>query len=992
MSTQEQHAPPIGAVQRANEGRYSSGRILAPLTIAALAIALLISLAAVHVSAHYHLGTVWAGVARAGGSSATPSLMIPFLQLLSLVLLSALLVVGLMYRSLKRHEETRDALIQSESRFRALVEATSDWVWEVDAHGRYTFVSPRAKDILGYPPEEILGKHPRDLVTPEEWLRIKSQLAMTEASGRPSRVVEAEVEHRSGRIVYLEIATVPIRDRKGVLMGYCGIDRDITSRKLAEEALRQSEWRLAEAQAVAHMGSGEWDLDLDEITWSRGVYRILGLSPSNAQPSFVHYWNRVPESVRPSFLRFAAKVRAGKQVARFEHPIVLPDGSERFVQVRVRTIRNEQGHVRRIVGTIQDITEQKLIERRLRESEGRLWAAVEHMPILFHAFDDDNCFIVWNREWERVTGFRKAEMIGGASGLQKLFPEGADRTGFRKAWSDGTGLGLEMQVHCKDGTIRTVVWTNLSHAYPIAGWASWGIGVDVTESRRVDSERKLLMTAIEQVVENVIIADTAGRAVYANPAYEASTGYRWDEIVHRLPQFVKGDETEAILAHLQQGLVWQGRVETRRKDGTTFYEDITLSPVKDSEGEITNYVRVGRDVTREMQLQTQLRQRQKLEALGTLAGGIAHDFNNLLMPIMGFTELMMDHAGPGNPNANYMQEILNASMRARDIVRQMLTFSRQGEAECQPVQTATAVREALRLLRASIPSTVEIHEAITVNGELVWADPTQIHQILMNICTNAYHSMKDQTGKITVSLTCVVTTKSMEDLYAPLKAGVPYLKLCVKDTGCGMAASTLDRIFDPFFTTKPLGQGTGLGLATVHGIVTTLKGAIVVQSDEGHGTEFDVYLPQFVLRDRQARPAADQVPMGHGEHVLLVDDEASVLESTRQLVKVLGYEATAVHTSEEALALVRSDPNAYALLLTDQTMPSMTGAQLAAATRLIREDLPIVLATGFSENILPECVKSLELRAVLRKPFSKKELAECLHRALSTGACDAAIA
>lgn len=885
-----------------------------------------------------------------------------------------------------------ESVVQREERCRALIDVVSDWVWELNNQGRYTYVGPRTEDILGYAPHELLGQKPDILVRPDEWIRIKSILAPYVREAVPFPPFEAEVRHKSGRVLYVECAGVPIVNALGKVQGYRGADRDITPRKLAQKALRTSEMRLAEAQAVAHLGSGEWDITHNQISWSRGVYRILEVSPDQVQPSFDPYWRRIPESSRRSVLRSLIRTRTRKASSRFEHPLVFPDGREKCVQVRVRTILDTDGEPCRILGTIQDVTEQKELEKRLRDSEGRLRAAVEYMPNLFHAFDDTGRLVVWNREWEVVSGYSKLNMIGNPQGLSLLFPDNEQRMAFWNAWVGTADRGSDStwDIVCADGNIRTVRWVNIGVKYPIAGWASWGVGKDITERRKIDAERNLLRAAIEQAVELVIIADTNGTVQYANPAFESITGYTRDEIsgkqCHCFDKGSAGDSREhhAVLEQLQHGTPWQGRLESRRKDGTTFFEDVTMFPVKNENGAVTNIVRLGRDVTRETEFQAQLQQRQRLEALGTLAGGVAHDFNNLLMPIMGFTELMLDRMGASDTNRNYLEEILSASARARDIVRHMLAFSRQGPSECRPVHLKPTLIDALRLIRASIPSTVAIQENLETEQEMVWADPTQIHQILMNICTNAFQALQGRAGAIRVAADRVCATDSMETMHPALVSGQYYMRIRVADDGCGMDRETVERIFDPFFTTKPFGQGTGLGLATVHGIVTGLRGAVAVHSEPGKGTEFTVFLPEHMIQRRTEAPVQPQVPNGHGERILLVDDEDCVLEATQRLLGVLGYEVTATASSSEALDRVTSEPDRFDLMLTDQTMPAMTGAQLAVAVRSIRSDIPIVLTTGFSESILPESVHEIGFQRILRKPYSRQELAAVLRQALES--------
>ncbi len=380
-----------------------------------------------------------------------------------------------------------------------------------------------------------------------------------------------------------------------------------------------------------------------------------------------------------------------------------------------------------------------------------------------------------------------------------------------------------------------------------------------------------------------------------------------------------------------------------------------------------------RDITERKRLEAQLHQAQKMEAIGTLAGGIAHDFNNILMAMLGYAEMAKIDLMEGTPARGDMEEVLKAGRRAKDLVRQILAFSRQIDQERQPVQLHHVIKEALKLLRASLPTTIEIRQNIDTDCGAVLADPTQIHQVLMNLCGNAHHAMREKGGILGVELTSLDVDADQAMLVPNLRAG-PYVRLTVSDTGHGMDRATMERIFEPFFTTKAVGEGTGMGLATVHGIVTSHNGAITVYSEPGDGTTFHIYLPRLESKVQDAQPQPEAVPTGK-ERILFVDDEASLARLGKQMLERLGYDVTARTSSVEALEAFRAKSDMYDLVITDQTMPNITGLELAEEMMQIRPDIPVILATGFSETISPEKAKQHGIREYIMKPIAARELA-----------------
>jgi PAS domain S-box-containing protein len=374
-------------------------------------------------------------------------------------------------------------------------------------------------------------------------------------------------------------------------------------------------------------------------------------------------------------------------------------------------------------------------------------------------------------------------------------------------------------------------------------------------------------------------------------------------------------------------------------------------------------------------LEEQLLQARKMESIGTLAGGIAHDFNNILSSVIGYTELALYEAKRGTLQHENLGEVLKAGDRAKDLVKQILTFSREVSQEQKPIQVKPIVKEALKLLRSSIPTTIEIKEDVQSNS-LVIGDSTQIHQILMNLCTNAAHAMEDDAGLLTISLSDEVLVSNGPDL----KPG-PYINVTVTDTGHGISPDVMEKIFDPFFTTKEKGQGTGMGLSVVHGIVRSHGGNIYVYSEPGKGSTFKVYLPAIGRSLKPKEMIEKPIPTGT-ERILFIDDEPAIMKMGKQTLESLGYDVTSRASSIEALELFKKKKDRFDLVITDMTMPHMTGEKLAEELMQLRLDIPVILCTGFSSRIDEQKALAIGIRAFISKPFIKRELAEAIRKVL----------
>mgnify|MGYP001255402046 CR=1 FL=1 len=507
---------------------------------------------------------------------------------------------------------------------------------------------------------------------------------------------------------------------------------------------------------------------------------------------------------------------------------------------------------------------------------------------------------------------------------------------------------------------------------------------DISERKKSEEHIVRLAAAIEQAAEDIIITDDQGVIQYVNSAQMATTGYADQELIGSnlaLLIAAKGDEAFglAMWETLKTGGKWEGRLSNQAKDGRVLLLDTIIAPIRDTAGAIFGYVCTRRDVTKQVETENHLAQTQKLEAIGTLAGGIAHDFNNVLSAIVGYTELALIGYGPQSKGAEYLQNVLRASGRAADLIRQILAFSRMETQVVQPIQVKPIIKEALKLIRATIPTTIEIRANIVAES-LTLADPGEIHRILINLCTNAALAMHDTGGVLDVSLEDVELDAAFMQSRPGLIGG-PFLCLTVGDTGCGMKPEIASRIFEPFFTTRGQGRGTGMGLAVVDGIVKSRGGAISVASEPGVGTTFKVFFPVVVSGEIVA-PQENEALQTGSERILFVDDEIMLLDLARMMLESYGYQVVAHLSSVEALAALQKSPDDYDLVITDMNMPQMSGDILAKRIKAIRPNLPILLCTGYSDKVTADLAESGIIDEIAIKPIVGEQLARAIRRML----------
>ncbi|MGD0230267.1 MAG: PAS domain S-box protein, partial [Syntrophorhabdales bacterium] len=663
----------------------------------------------------------------------------------------------------------------------------------------------------------------------------------------------------------------------------------------------------------------------------------------------------------------------------------------------------------------------------LREREEHFRLLIENALDMVMVLKGDGTITYAGPSLKRVLGYGSRDFVN-RNFLDFVRPTGRDKVRERFVEAGripGFTMSLEGDLRSKDGSWRTIemISRNLLHDPKVAGivvngrdvterkqmeeklWRAHSelearveertaelrrayerLEVEIREHKEAEEERARLATAIEQGGDCVIITDREGGILYVNPAFEKVSLFSREEITGRRFDVLAGNGRDTspwdeMWHTLEAGNVWTGRMTNRKKDGSAYEVERTMSPIRDSAGNITNYVAVERDMTEQVGLEAELRQAQKMQAIGTLAGGIAHDFNNILAAMIGFTELALDDVEKDSRATRHLEHVRKAGYRGRELVKQILTFSRQGEEEKKPVQVAPIVREVLKLMRASLPSTVEIRPRIESEEGIIFADPVQIHQLLINLCTNAGQALKTGKGVIDVRLSDFVLSDPADAPHPDMEPG-HYVRLSVTDTGPGFDALTKDRIFEPFFTTKEPGA-KGMGLSVVYGIVKGHHGAITVSSAPGRGSTFTVYFrkPKEALPEEQTGPSAG--PGSGKRRILFVDDEEALVEMGRQMLERLGYEVVAEKDSVRALKRFQRDPERFDLVITDQTMPNMTGIELAKRLMSIKKDIPIILCTGFSEAISSESAKAMGIREFVMKPIIKNEMAETIRRVIA---------
>jgi two-component system, cell cycle sensor histidine kinase and response regulator CckA len=640
---------------------------------------------------------------------------------------------------------------------------------------------------------------------------------------------------------------------------------------------------------------------------------------------------------------------------------------------------NGKPHV--ILLMVSDITELTQAQLRLEKERTHLRTLLQTIPDLIWLKNPDGVYLNCNARFERCFGAKESEIVG-KKDHDFVDDDLADsfREHDRIAMAAGKpSINEEWLTFANDGhrefveTIKTPMYDSDGNMIGVLG-----VSRDITAARKAEETEKRLATAIEHAAEGVIITDATGIIQYINPAQGILSGYSLDELVGQTPNVLKsdfhdGNSYKQLWNTIGVGTVWSGRFINKKKDGTEYHEDVSISPVYDKSDNLTNFVVVEHDVTKQLGLQEQLFQAQKMETIGILAGGISHDFNNLLQPIMGYTELLMMGKKQGDPELDRLQKIYDAGKRGADLVKGLMIFSRKVEPELNRVDLNHEIVQARNLLSQTIPKTIKIDLRLSDDLETVQADSSQIGQVLMNLGVNARDAMPDG-GIFTIETANIQLDEEYCNTHLEAKPG-SYVLLVVSDTGKGMDKETLSHIFEPFYTTKEKGKGTGLGLSTVYGIVKKHEGHITCYSVPGNGTTFTIYFPSIQMEKDSDTSTEDETPIPGGtETVLLVDDEEALRHLGTTLLSRFGYKVITAINGKEALEIYQREGDSISLIILDLIMPVMDGKQLLAEVLRINPNAKVVLASGYSESGPANGVTAAGAKGFVQKPYDMREL------------------
>ncbi|MGO9991796.1 MAG: PAS domain S-box protein [Steroidobacteraceae bacterium] len=625
-----------------------------------------------------------------------------------------------------------------------------------------------------------------------------------------------------------------------------------------------------------------------------------------------------------------------------------------------------------------------------KQADDRFQAILESLPDAIVLVNREGHVILSNRQAVYLFGYAREELMGlpvemliqeplRRSHLEmrrqffaSLMPRmmSAGRTGLLGLRKDGTTFPIEVSL----GPIQ------LAHGVHVLAAVR-----DITE-RKQSEEANLRLAAIVESSSDAITGKTLDGIVTSwNSGAEHIFGYTAEEVIGKPVTILIPpdhlDEEPQIVERVRHGeRIEHFETVRRRKDGRDIDVSLNISPIKDATGKIIGVSKIVRDITERERFRQRLRQAEKMEAVGRLAGGVAHDFNNVLAGVLAYGEMLFEEAPVDSPLKRYAQNVLTAASRGRELVEQILAYSRSQDGKRGPVDFANVVAETLELLRGSLPAGIRLEASAPELPLIVIGDATQLHQVAMNLCSNAIHAMSSG-GTLRVILETVEIDAERVLLHGMLGPG-RYARLIVEDSGSGMDEATLERIFEPFFTTKDVGHGTGLGLSLVYAIITDSGGAVEVQSTPGQGSTFTVYLRQAQAMQAAAAVGPSAPPRGHGERVLLIDDEAPVLAAAAEVLSRLGYEVVPFCDSRAALAAFEAAPQRFDVVVTDEVMSGLTGTEPARVLRHRRPDLPIVLLSGYSGAILTHGALAAGVSELLTKPLQSREMAAALARVL----------
>lgn len=774
-----------------------------------------------------------------------------------------------------------EALRLSEERADLALDAAGAGVFDCDFETGLLYGSPRFRAMFGLPDGPIDVHATIALMHPDDREGAFRPWSLPEVNGRIAWNARARpvgsTEWRS-----IETRARLLRDAHGRALRMIGIAQDVTDAVGQLDALRESEWRLAQAQRIASIGSWSWDVATKRIIWTDELFRIFDVERrGRAGPTLEEYNERLHPDDRPTLRALVDRAFADGSVFYLEHSIILRDGSLRRVRSHGGAFRDERGVIVQLVGTSQDMTEPWTLAERVRRSEARYALAVQ-------------------------------------------------------GTSDGVWQ-FDMRSRVTEVSPRLLELLGRPHDAP---WVSS------------------------------------------------------DWVAHVVPENDLSLLKDAVTRHLQQDAPLDLELQLRTESRGVRWFRIRGGAVRDSDGQPILLAGSMSDVTEHRALQTRIQHDSRMNALGTLAGGIAHDFNNLLAAILGYAQLASDEVPASSAAASHLQQVTDAALRARTIVREILAFSRPDEPRRSAVDVAQLAEETIRLLHPTLPSGVRLRVADAATPRIVFGDAVQLQRVLLNLCANSVHAVRGRDGEIVLH----IATESLDEHTAPAHGLVPgsYVRVQVTDNGVGIASDVLPRVFEPFFTTKPVDEGTGLGLSVVHGIVVAAGGSVAVESVQHVGTTVIVRFPQLDVRAARSAGAAGSASDAHvagsvlaagasGRRVLVVDDDVAVGRLLQMALQRADYDVTLFSAPGEALEALASRALQCDCIVTDFAMPEMNGIEMLVRARAAGVAVPAIMVTGYADGVSLEMRDRAQVNTMVEKPIELRALVELVHAALATG-------
>lgn len=917
------------------------------------------------------------------------------------------------------------------------------WYWDLE-NPENEWISPRFWEILGYDPKQKkhLTSEWQNLINPND---LKTAIAnFHEHCKNPDHPYDQEVRytHQAGHVIWIRCRGFAIRNRDGVPIRMLGIHTDITSQKENEINLVKKDNRLQHLNQVlltirkiSQLITAERDQPslLQQIchllTENRSFYNawIILLDDGVPKPPFFH------SGFQEDFKELETQLKQGKipycaQQAIHNDHLFIEDSPTPYCKScpLLPTYQNRASMCSKISHagitygwlsiSIQpefanDPEEQNLLgeissdigfaiwsiqtEEQKRSYETQLRNILNSTNDAISAVDLNGNFILFNKSSENLFQCTAQETLG--THFSKFFPDFLKKE--KKNLLERMIAGEKIENHL----VKSI--TAKGKLIDIEITLSWkknnkgeikGVVVvirDKTKEKQAEESHRKEHDFVESLFSTapvvILVLDTDGNIVRFNPFMEKLTGYSLSEMEGKswfetfsIPN--EKDPCRIILKNALEGHNTNGTINSiKTKDEQILNIEWYNVPLKSKSGKAIGMLSVGLNITEKRKMEEQLRQTQKMEAIGTLAGGIAHDFNNILAAILGYTEILSSELEDEKQLQGYCSQLFKAGNRAKDLVGQILSFSRRSEPENTPIKIQNILKEALQLLRSTLPRSIDIQQDISDRCGTIHGNSTEIHQIIMNLCTNAYHAMQHKGGTLQIKLKSVNITAGSSNLTDLKLSPGHYANLQVCDTGYGIDKLVLSRIFDPYFTTKTREEGTGLGLSVVHGIIKKMGGNITVHSQKNKGTTFDIYIPTIATdQEGDDQENAIKKEKKGDETILIVDDEEQLVELTTMMLKTMGYQSIGFSDSTQALGAFQKDSDRYDLVLTDLTMPDISGGELTEEILKIRSDIPIIICSGFNEIFDKTEAARVGAKAYLSKPVLKNELSETIRKVL----------